>query len=287
MSTVFFNKPPRGTLWKTSWRKRRPSVGQLPQDMYWFANFGDGDSSPDEAFFQQPLVTPSIGDTAPPFWIGAIFGSSLPAADLETIISRGFPAPLPTNPSWKTRLQYTFFSGFQPDSPLVVIADANTSGGELDSGVLPHLGGGVSPPLIRAVVMMLVVEPSGPGFKQTLWVDGDVRATYISPTPYSPLVGGLLHVRPKFGFLNSMAGGNALPTTQEIQDWFSLSRYALPYPLAQQIPGKTLDQYDAANTPGVVPPALVNLAGGQNAPLTSVGAPPVPVNILVATTFGY
>jgi hypothetical protein len=81
-----------------------------------------------------------------------------------------------------------------------------------------------------------------------------------------------------------MAGGNALPTTQEIQDWFAATRSALS---AQPIPGKTLDQYDAANTPGVVPNPLVNLAGGQNAPLVTVGTPPVPVNILIPATFGY
>lgn len=292
MTDVFFIKPKRGTLWKTSWRRQRPSIGTAPQDVWWFANFGDAETGADESYYQQPLVSPSIGETVPPFWIGAIFGSSLPAADLGTAITRGFPAPLPTVPSWTARLDYEFFPPPSPSdlSPLEVTAFAAPSpGAELVSGALPHLGGSASPPLVRAVVVMLVVEPapSGPGFQQSLWVDGALRAQGVSAVAYNPYIGGLLHVRPKFGFLNSMAGGNALPTTQEIQDWFQQSRYATPFPAAQQIPGKTLDQYDAASTPAVVPNPLVNLAGGQNAPLLSVGAPPVPVNILVPTTFGY
>jgi hypothetical protein len=98
---------------------------------------------------------------------------------------------------------------------------------------------------------------------------------------------GTLTFDPGTAYINSMAGGNALPTTQEIQDWFQASRYALPFPVAQQIPGKTLDQYDAGATPGIVPNPLVNLAVGQNAPLVVSGIPPIPANLLIPATFAY
>jgi hypothetical protein len=145
----------------------------------------------------------------------------------------------------------------------------------------------LSPIPLRAVVLLLVVEPVLGGHLVTLWIDGAVRRQNFIPiaNPYVPGV-GTLTVSPGHAFLNSMAGGNALPTNAEIQAWFSASRYAAPFPSAQAIPGKTLDRYDAGVTPGVVPNPLVNLVGGQNAPMITNLAP-LPVNLLVPATFGY
>jgi hypothetical protein len=277
----------RGTQWKTSWRRQKPSLGTAPQGMWWFANFGDGLGG--ESFFEQPATTPSIGDLAPPFWIGSIYGSSVPGAALNTQVARGVGAPLPTTPSWLSGL-------FWDTSELRAFVKSRASAFPFfpeTEQVLAPLGAMASPALIRGVVQMLVVEsillpaPDFASLRLTLWVDGALRGTAISPGgTYIPSLGNLF-VQPKLGFLNSMAGGNALPTTQEIQDWFANSRYALPFPSAQPIPGKTLDQYDAALVPGVVPAALTNLSGGQAAPLLSVGVPPVPVNLFLPTTFGF
>jgi hypothetical protein len=276
----------RGTLWKTSWRQQTSSLGTAEQQMWWFANFGEFTQG-GEFYYQQPLVTPAIGDVAPPFWVGAIFGTTAPAIFLDTIIQRALGVPQPSTPSWDIGIVW------DPNSLPNLIANAHADNLVAPLAVslstpLDPLGANPAPPaLIRAVVMMLVVEPdAGGGFRETLWVDGNARQTSISVSAYDPSAGPTW-LQPKLGFLNSMAGGNALPTTQEIKDWFSASRYASPFPAAQQIPGKTMDQYDAGNTPGVVPNPLVNLAGGQNAALISLDAPPVPVNLFVQTTFAY
>ncbi len=282
----------RGMQWKTSWRRQKPALGSTPKGMWWFTNFG---VAPDRSRFEQALPAPSIGDLTAPFWIGAIFGSDasfLPPGfpPAESTVARG--TTFPVSQSWDTSLVWDPFSS----APLVARAEVNIGFMQTDS--LLTLGAHPAPPpppLIRGVLQMLVVEPAlvpnppGPpvaGRRATLWVDGAVQKIAAGPGVYVPSAGPV-YLQPGFGFLNSMAGGNALPTTQEIQDWFSASRYALPFPSAQPIPGKTLDQYDAGVTPAVVPPVLANLAGGQPAPLVQIGAFPPPFNLFLPTVFNY
>lgn len=275
----------RATLWKTSLRRQKSPIGSAPQDMYWFVNFQLLDDFINRSFFSQPLDTPAIGDSVPPFWMGAILGSAVPESSTSPtpVIYR---ADIERGANWSAQLDYGFEPSLPNGSPLQAISSVEGSL-PLTSDPLPQLGAGTSPLIVRATVIMLVVEPSGSTYQSTLWVDGTIRKTQISPVAYTANPGLLVQVNPGSGLMSSMAGGNALPTAQEIQDWFFATRYASPYPLAQQIPGKTLDQYDAANTPGVVPAALTNLSTGQNAPLGSNGTPPIPANFLLSTTFGY
>jgi len=272
----------RGTQWKTSWRRQKPGLGTAPQPMWFFGRFSLFPNLTGAQYDYEQALPASIGDTAPPFWIGSISASSLPGLTGLASISRGIH---PGSPDWKSNLEY---------SPTVGVESIGRVETSQIIQQVPVLNGH-APPALQAVVQMLVVEPYtnpvfpfGPGFVAKLWVDGSLRQTEISLLPYNPNGAGRLFIRPLLGFINSMAGGNALPTDAEIRTWFSATRYALPFPAAQEIPGKTLDRYDAALTPGVVPAILVNQSTGQNADLTVVsGIPPAPLNLLVDTTFGY
>jgi len=259
----------RGTLWKTSWRRQKPAIGagqRVP--MWFFSGFTVGQNG---QAFQQPLTSPSIGDVAPPFWVGTIQGNDLLSATAtSSIVGRGT--------AWFEFLEW------KPTSNLLQV---NTGATTSMNPAVSQLNPPLSPIQVRAVVQMLVVEPYLAGFRATLWIDGAVRASTVSAVAYVPGA-SLLGIEPSKGLFNSLAGGNALPTTQEIQDWFSATRYA-PQPAAQAIPGKTSDRYDAGITPGVVPDPLINQAGGQAAPLVPFGLPPppLPANILLDATFGY
>jgi len=265
----------RGTLWKTSWRRQKPEIGAGQRVPMWF--FSGFTVLSSGLLYEQPLAAPSIGDAAPPFWVGTIQGSYLlPVTGASSLVGRS---------TWVQDLKWLPAPISNPIVDLLK-AFASIQGVQMDP-VVNQLNPPLSPVQVRAVVQMLVVEPYLTGFRATLWVDGTVRETIVKKTPYGPAL-LKLRIEPSRGLFNSLAGGNALPTTQEIQDWFSATRYANP-PAAQAIPGKTSDRYDAGITPGVVPNPLINQAGGQAAPLVSFGLPPppVPANILLDATFGY
>lgn len=269
----------RGTLWKTSWRRQKPAIAAEPVPMWFFKN--DGGAPGSNFLFQQPLASPAIGDTVPPFWMGMICGS-----EVFTTPSLSPPegSGVFRTSSWQAEVQH-----FSPSSGQPNLLRAIVSGGVSPNLIepLPLLDSPLSPIVLRAVVLMLVVEKVGAAdLLESVWIDGALRQQRQTTTTYAPGTLGTTF-DPARSYINSMAGGNALPTTQEIQDWFQQSRYALPFPVAQQIPGKTLDQYDAGATPGVVPNPLVNLAGGQNAPLIVSGFPPNPANLLLNATFAY
>jgi hypothetical protein len=146
----------------------------------------------------------------------------------------------------------------------------------------------VIPPVLRAIVTLMVVEDLGNGTRrQTLWVDGAIRKTEIFTSPYEANANRFGTAMPGDGYLNSWAGGNAVPTTDEIKTWFSASRYASPFPAAQDIPGKTLDRFDAGAVPTTVPSPLVNLSIGQNMFSASEGTSPAFANTLFDASFAY
>lgn len=269
----------RGTLWKTSWRRQKPGIAAAPVPMWFFKNNGGAPGS--NFVFTQPLTAPGIGDGTPPFWVGMICGS-------EVFTTPALPTPEGSGAfrtsAWTAEAQH-----FTPSSGTPNELRALASGGVSPNleEELPLLSSPLSPISLRAVALMLVVEKIGAtDLLESLWIDGALRQQRQTVNTYAPGV-GTLTFDPGRSYINSMAGGNALPTTQEIRDWFQQTRYATPFPSAQPIPGKTLDRYDAGATPGVVPNPLVNLAGGQNAPLVVSGFPPNPANLLVNATFAY
>lgn len=266
----------RGMQWKTPWRRQKPSLGASPVGM-WFFNAQTpalGDFS-----FLQPLTTPAIGDGTPPFWVGFIAAvtTSIDPISLAEIASVG------RSGAWGMSIQHSFSAPGEPADIFEIIA--STTAAPFPTLPFDPLSAPPAEPVLRAVVVMLVVYEENGNTVEQLWVDGSVRYQIATPDPYAP---GVLttFLSPLSGYLNSMAGGNALPTSEEIQTWFSDTRYGAAMPAAAAIPGKTLDQYDAGATPGVVPDPLVNLAGGQNAPL-SVSGTPAPQNIFLQATFGY
>jgi hypothetical protein len=269
----------RGTLWKTSWRRQKTPVPQAPVPMWFFNNFQIDLTG--RVWYQQPLGAPGIGDTTGgSFWAGMIaasitgpsFGASIQRADSP-----------PNFQDWRLRV-----TSLAPIDPLEFGAEGQSGGVVQASQSDPVSSLGVISPVLRAIVTMLVVEDLGNGTRrQTLWVDGAVRVSGIFASPYLANAARRGAALPGDGFLNSWAGGNVLPTTDEIQEWFSASRYALPAPSAQAIPGKTLDRFDAGAVPGTVPSPLVNLSVGQNMLGVSEGVSPAFANTLFDASFAY
>lgn len=264
----------RGTQWKTSWRRQKQAIGSDPVEMWFFHNDGGVGSFS----FVQALTTPSIGDGTPPFWCGFIAGLPVsPPADGTPDQSAVFRAD-GLGTAWLGGAQRLLLNGVETYRGLW----SNYS----LSAPIPSLSPPLSPIALRAVVVMIVASLNESNdLVAQVWVDGAIRA---QSTPGVPYVAGTdtLSFDPGTAYINSMAGGNVLPTTEEIQAWFSASRYASPFPSAQEISGKTTDRYDAGATPGVVPSPIVNLAGGQDGVLTTSGGP-TPVNVQLAATFGY
>jgi hypothetical protein len=169
--------------------------------------------------------------------------------------------------------------------PATIDVATSTVVGTYAEAAVPPYNSPLSGFQVRAVVVLMTVENVAGVAQQRLWIDGAVRAVSAELGPYVsvPLSFSL---SPLTAMINSYVGGNALPTDDEVRTWFAATRTALS---AQPIPGKTLDRYDAGATPGVVPNPLVNLTGGQNAPLVQVGGGPfpTPANTLFPATFGY
>jgi hypothetical protein len=273
----------RGTQWKTSWRRQKSGIGSGPVDVWFFNRFSDfnGGSS-----YRQPAAVPTVGDAGPPYWVGSLtaiglFLPSLPNPLLGIPASAGAFAG-----DWALEVTGLFVPPAQPpvtpaSQSLGVKVDTTNGLGQYQP--LPLLSNDET--IIRAVVALMQVEPLPSGsYQRTLWVDGNPRLTRISAS-YVP--------NPNFAefcpqdyrsFMNGWAGGNASLTDAEIRQWFADVRLQAQI---VSIPGKTSDLFTAAPPTVGVPPVLVNQAGGQNATLIAVGAPPVPFNIQVPAWFGY
>jgi len=248
----------RGSEWKTSWRRQKPALGAGTQLM-WFFSSSSGD------FYLQPDPSPSTGGTAPPFWFGSVQATSAPALPLISDVERAS--------AWRSRLRW---------DGLVVQSSAEVEP-TLDalSVVVPTYNAPLSDFQVRVVVQLVTVEPVNAGFRYVLWVDGSRVAEQVETLAYVPGTTSL-QISPQDGFVNSMAGGNALPTDAEVRAWFTATRQALA---AQPIAGKTQDRFDAGSVPGLTPATLTNLAGGQDADLIVADADMV--NVELRAVFGY
>jgi hypothetical protein len=259
----------RNTLWKTSWRRTGPALGTGPDPIWFFNNFGDNNGV---SLFQQPAAAPTVG-TSDPFWAGAILGTALPPASLGG-------CNVGAGGNWDLSLVGSNFT-----FPASIDVATSTLVGNYAEVTVPPYNSPLSGFQARAVVALITVQTVSGQVRQTLWIDGAIRAVSDVNGPYAPGP-SLFSLSPQAALINSYVGGNALPTDDEVRTWFAATRQALS---AQPIPGKTLDRYDAGTTPGVVPNPLVNLAGGQNAPLIQIGGGPfpTPANTLFQATFGY
>jgi hypothetical protein len=263
-------------LWKTPWRRQKTPVPQAPVSMWFFNNFQVDLTG--RVWYQQPLGAPGIGDTTGgSFWVGMIGATQLGPVFGAYVERANNP---PNSQDW----QVGDFS-FAPIDPNQMVT-VGVSNGLAQTEPVSNLG--VVSPTLRAIVTLMVVEDLGNGTRQqTLWVDGAIRMQEIIGSQYTASANRFGTARPGDGYLNSWAGGNAVPTTQEIKNWFQTSRYASPFPSAQEIPGKTLDRFDAGAVPGLVPSPLVNLSNGQNMLSASEGTSPAFANTLFDASFAY
>jgi len=143
---------------------------------------------------------------------------------------------------------------------------------------------------IRAIVSLLTVEPDGLGNDIiSFYVDGSLVLQQIGS--YSPIPSFVrMRTVNQAGdvpqpYVHGWAGGNALPTVDEIEQWFFDSRYNMEI---AAIPGKTSDRFSATSVQPTAPGVLPNLAGGQVMNYV-VDNPPDPVaqNVLLNVTFAY
>ncbi len=270
----------RGMQWKTPWRRQKPALAQAPTEMWFFNNFQvDGAG---RVWYQQALDTPTIGDTdGGSFWIGMIAATGPEGQVFGPHVERSDNPP--NSQDWQLVDQL-----LAPADPAQMAAFGLSNGAAFANTNTLVSSLGVIPPVLRAIVSLMVVEDLGDGTRrQTLWVDGAIQVREIFASPYNATAARFGTALPGDGYLNSWAGGNAVPTDAEVRTWFSASRYASPMPAAQEIPGKTLDRFNAGAVPGATPSPLLNLAAGQNMILGSEGAPPVAANTLFSASFAY
>lgn len=270
----------RGMQWKTPWRRQKTPVGQAPVDVWFFANFGPPVGAP-QARYRFPLAVPAPGDGAAPFWIGIMFAATLSTVSVEQV--RAFVSRAAAGAGFSL---FGTWPVLGPDPrPLRVTGSVMASATPLTTDV-PQVGAET-----RAVVALLVVEPFDTGRRETLWVDGNPVASKTDPLPYATAAGTLLTMAAETALvginigINGWAGGNFLPTDQEIRDWFGSTRANLA---VAEIPTKTSDRFTATSVAPAVPAVLPNLAGGQNMDYVVTLAPdPVVVNTLIPVTFNY
>jgi hypothetical protein len=267
-------------LWKPAWRRQKTPVGQTPVDAWFFANFGPPVGAP-QARYRFPLAVPAPGDGAAPFWVGIMFAATLSTVSVEQV--RAFISRAGAGAG------YSLFGTWPiigPDPrPLRVTGSVMATPAPLTNDV-PQVGAET-----RAVVALMTVEPFDTGRRETLWVDGNPVATKTEALPYADAAGTRLTMAAETSVagisigINGFAGGNFLPTSQEIRDWFGSTRANLE---VAAIPGKTSDRLTATSVAPAVPAVLPNLAGGQNMDYVVTLAPdPVVVNILLPVTFNY
>lgn len=270
----------RGMLWKTAWRRQKPAVAQAPTEMWFFNNFQVDLTG--RVWYQQPLDTPTIGDTdGGSFWIGTIAATGPEGQVFGPHVERSDNPP--NSQDWQLIDQLQ-----APAEPAQMAVFGFSNGAVPATQGIDVSSLGVIPPVLRAIMSMMVVEDLGNGTRrQTLWVDGVIQQQAIFGSAYDAQANRFGTALPGDGYLNSWAGGNAVPTNTEIKTWFSASRYASPFPAAQEIPGKTLDRFDAGAVPGATPSPLLNLSVGQNMLSASEGISPAFANTLFGASFAY
>lgn len=258
----------RGMLWKTPWKRRRPLTPQVPVSIRAFTEFRADDFNFWE--YQQPLVTPTIGETAP-YWVGMLAASGV-------LQSPGTGGNIYATGVWQ------MFLGSNNLNPLIQYAVQTdlypAYSGEYETVIGPAF----------ASVILLHLYPTNGGLSTTreVWVDGALKEKVegggFFPNPSSVVArpGGIRQ------YMSSWGGGNAQLTSDEIQSWFRRTRVARE---VQSIPGKTLDIFRASSVPeGAAPATLSNLggAGGQDMDLTEQGVAQIqPLNINVDVIFNY
>lgn len=270
----------RGTLWKTSWRRQKTPVGQAPVEAWFFSNFGPPVGAP-QARYRFPLAVPATGDGVAPFWVGIMFAANLTTVSVEAV--RAFVSRAGAGTGYSLLGQWPV-TGPDP-RPLRVIGQTMSEPVPLFTDV-PQVGAET-----RAVVALMVVEPFDTGRRETLYVDGFPVSSQTDPIAYAAAVGTLLTMAAETSLaginigINGWAGGNFLPTSQEIEDWFGSTRANLA---VAEIPGKTSDRFTATSVAPAVPAVLPNLAGGQSMDYVVTLPPdPVVVNTLIPVTFNY
>lgn len=265
----------RGMLWKTPWKRNRPEVASVPVPMWFFTRFGpSGNGFTPNSDYRMPAPSPVPGDSGAPFWIGTIGLADIAGAPGITNQYAGASSGF----NWGVASQ--FLRSFAGD-PGVLSGEGGTGIGL--SAQVPVLGAS-----LRAVVTLITSVPDGFGNNTTrLYVDGVFKSQVTGPYVFAP---GILSMGTPNVFgaqpgIHGWAGGNALPTPAEIQQWFLSSRYNLEI---AAIPGKTSDRFSATSVAPAVPAVLPNLAGGQVMNYTvNVLPDPGALNLLVNVTFGY
>lgn len=266
----------RGMLWKTPWKRNRPEVASVPVPMWFFSRFGRTGGIFPSSEYQTPASSPAPGDGLPPFWIGMIGAFDLALARQTIVPGQN----VFVRRGWVMR---DFMSSIVGSvNALEARGQAGTT--SIVQSFVPQIGAD-----IRAIVSLMTVEPDGANVKTSLYVDGVLFAQQVGAYTASPfqvvMSGEEVETSSPQPYIHGWAGGNALPTLAEIQQWFLDSRYNLEI---AAIPGKTSDRFSATSVAPAAPAALPNLAGGQVMNyVVNVPPDPVALNTLLNVTFAY
>lgn len=260
----------RGMLWKTPWKRKRTLAPQLPVSIRAFTEFFDGSQPFDFWEYRQPLVNPTIGQTAP-YWVAMLGAAGVlqsPGTGGSTYLTNVWQMFLGSDPV-EPKISYNVQTDLYP-----------TYQGEYETIIGP----------VFASVILLHFYPlsGGLGTAREVWVDGALKerieggSFFANPAPVVARPAGIRQ------YLSSWGGGNAQLTHEEIVSWFRRTRVARE---VQEISGKTLDIFRASSVPaGAAPALLPNLAGagGQNMELDVQGDPQfTPLNVDVDVIFNY
>lgn len=262
----------RGMLWKTPWKRRKPVVTPYPVSMWFFTNFGvPGSGFFPNSIYQFAALSPATGESGPPFWVGLVGAIAEPVPvgpDLSAYVGQGGSA---NTGNWGL--------GSTGSSASTDITTESYAAGASASYVSPSLGA-----TVRAVVSLATFTSDGTNTTVRLWVDGfpvaQEVATIVPPAPGLVFMGAS---SPEY--IHGWAGGNVLPTNDEIRAWFKATKANLEI---AEIPGKTLDRFSATSVQPLAPNPLPTLGTGQSMSyVTPVGPDPGILNSYINVSFGY
>lgn len=252
-----------GTLWKTSWNRRRGTPIPDPVDMPYFILFDNGDGN--IAQYRSP-VDSLLGETLP-FWFGVV-GLGL---------GGGFRAGGASSSGWAGTV---FGSPGSPDSTIGGASSVAPGTGESLSMTVPGTVG-------YAEAVLVVVEEDGSGFRVRTYFNAQEYIVVYSTDPYTPPAPGVpLILDPgEAGALHGGCGGDGLLTTAEMSEWFAALKRNASMP---SIPGKTTHFYSAADVFPSVPNPLPSAGTeAQDLELLVIEGQPAPQNIMLPTRFNW
>lgn len=250
-----------GTVWKTSWNRKRgtPEVDEV--DMAFFREFTTGSGDNVNRCQYETDETSKLGSSAT-FWFAMVGYRS-------NQVANAIPA-----------FSVAAFTGIAGLGPASVDASGEVSGTSFDVSLDVNADNFVS-------ACVVVVTPADAGARFTVYLDDQVYGYGTVETFESADSNLIMNAQSLPGALHGLCGGQGFtPTNAEVKQWFWDLKTNLSI---QDIPGKTTHRYSAAEVYPLVPAVLPNLGTepGQDMGLVSLSGTPAPTNVILPVRFPY